>query len=184
MATECLEITCATDCSDAIPDPEFDLCNPEVNFGEVDAIFVTTLGNPLTDETSALEWNTRLALLTADPTKIRELQVVGEKPVPEESEVIISRNVTVTGPKTHTVNFEIHQTNKANYEFMRSFECARKVLVWYRTAGGKLYGGPNGIEVTLKLNHSIPKSRKEITVFIGSIKWDAKFHPCEANSPI
>ena len=160
MATECVDITCANDCSDPIPAVSFDLCNPEVNFGEIDAIFVTNVGNPLTDE------------------------VVGEKPAPEETEVVIARNISVTGAKTHTVNFEIHQTNKINYEFMRSFECARKVLIWYRTAGGLLYGGPSGIEVTLKMNQVIPKNRKELIMFVGSLKWDAKFHPCQANSPI
>lgn len=184
MATECEIIVCSADCDDAIPELEFNLCNPEVNFGEIDAIFVTNVGNPLTDETDAAEWATRMALLAANPAKIQELQVVGEKPVPEETSVTIARNIEVTGAKTHTVNFEIHQTNKKNYEFMRSFECARKVLVWYRTAGGLLYGGPSGIEVTLKLNEQIPKTRKELIMFIGSIKWDSKFAPCRANSPI
>lgn len=182
MATECVDITCANDCSDPIPAVSFDLCNPEVNFGEIDAIFVTNVGNPLTDETSLVEWTARLAAI--DDTKITELQVVGEKPAPEETEVVIARNISVTGAKTHTVNFEIHQTNKINYEFMRSFECARKVLIWYRTAGGLLYGGPSGIEVTLKMNQVIPKNRKELIMFVGSLKWDAKFHPCQANSPI
>lgn len=182
MATECLPISCSNNCADNIPAVSFDICSPEVNFGEIDAIFVTNVGNPLTDETSLVEWTARLAAV--DETKISELQVVGEKPAPEETEVTIARNIIVSGEKTHTVAFEIHQTNKINYEFMRSFECARKVLVWYRTAGGLLYGGPSGIEVTLKMNQVIPKSRKDLSMFVGSIKWNAKFHPCQANSPI
>ncbi len=182
MATDCLEITCADDCADPIPVVEFDVCNPEVNFGEIDAIFITNVGNPLTDETDAAEWATRMAAVGA--TKITELHVVGEKPAPEETEVVISRNIAVTGAKTHTVPFEIHQTNKTNYEFMRSFECPRKVLVWYRTAGGLLYGGASGIEVTIKMNEVIPKNRKDLIMFVGNMKWDAKFHPCRTTSPI
>lgn len=184
MATECTPIECAENCDDPIGEVQFDLCNPEVNFGEIDAIFITNLGNPLIDETDATEWATRMALLVTDPTKITELHVVGEKPIPEGNPLTISRNIEVTGAKTHTVPFEIHQTNKKNYEFMRGFECARKVLVWYRTAGGLLYGGPSGIEVSLKLDEQIPKSRKDLIMFVGSIKWDAKFAPCRADSPI
>lgn len=182
MATECVAITCSDDCTDAIPAVEFDVCNPEVNFGEIDAIFIGNVGNPLTDETSAVEWNGRLA--ATDDTKIVELHVVGDKPAPEKSEVVISRNITVTGQKTHTVNFKISQTNKVNYEFMRSFECARKVLIWYRTSGGLLYGGPSGIEASIQMDEIIPEDRKALIVFQGTAKWDSKFHPCRANSPI
>lgn len=182
MATECTTITCANDCSDNLPPVSFDVCAPEVNFGEIDAIFITNVGNPLTDETDAAEWATRMA--ASDDSKIIELHVVGEKPAPEESSVVISRNIEVSGAKTHTLSFDVHQTNKINYNAMRSFECARKVLVWYRTAGGLLYGGPSGIEGTLKMNQIIPKSRKELITFAGTFKWDAKFHPCVATSPI
>lgn len=182
MASVCETIVCDDNCEDELPAVSFTLCAPEINFGEIDAIFMTNIGNPLTDETSAAEWAVRLAAI--DDTKMIELYVVGEKPVPEEQEVVTSRNITVTGQKTHTIPFEIHQTNHTNYEFMRSLECNRQVLIWYRTAGGKLYGGKSGISATVKLNHLIPKTRKEITMFVGTAKWDAKFHPCECPSPI
>lgn len=182
MATACTEITCADDCNDAIPAVEFDVCNPEVNFGEIDAIFITNVGNPLTDETDAAEWATRFAAVGA--TKITELHVVGEKPAPEGTEVVISRNISVKGAKTHTIPFEIHQTNQANYDFMRSFECSRKVLMWYRTAGGLLYGGASGIEATITMDEVTPKNRKDLIMIVGNAKWDAKFHPCRTTSPI
>lgn len=182
MATECTEIVCTDSCSDNLPEVSFSICAPEVNQGEIDAIFVTNVGNPLTDETDAAEWATRFAAV--GPTKIIELHVIADKPLPEENNIIISRNTEVTGSKTHTLNVEIQQTNKINYNFLRSMECGKKVTVWYRTSGGLLYGGTTGIDGSLKLNQIIPKSRKEIITFAGTFKWDAKHHPCVATSPI
>lgn len=182
MATACEEITCASSCTQVLPEVDFSLCNPEVNYGEIDALFITNPGNPLTDETDPAEWATRMALSTA--AKIIELHIMGEKPAPEQSEIKISRDTTVVGSKTHTMNIEIQQTNATNYEMLRSFECGKKILFWYRTAGGLLYGGNTGIEGSMILNEIIPKSRKELITFQGSVKWDARFHPCRTTSPI
>lgn len=183
MATQCTEITCPTTCDQPLPETSWSLCNPEVNFGEIDAIMVTNIGNPLTDETSAAEWATRKALLLADDTRIDEFHVIAEKPAAESSEIKISRDVTVVGQKSHTITGEIQQTNNKNYNAMRQYECAKKILFWYRTAGGKLYGGASGIEGSFIINHVIPKSRKELTVFTFSLKWEAQYHPCVCDSP-
>lgn len=182
MASTCETITCSDACDDNLPAVDFTICAPEVNSGEIDAIFLTNIGNSLTDENSLVEWTGRLA--ATDDTKIIELHVIGDKPAATENEIVISRNTIVSGNKDHVINIEIQQTNHTNYEFMRSMECGRKVLGWYRTSGGKLYGGKDGIEMTVRLNHIIPKSNKEITIFAGTAKWSAKFHPCETDSVI
>ena len=61
MATACVDIVCTDACSDNLPAVEFSICAPEINQGEIDAIFVTNVGNPLIDETDAAEWATRMA---------------------------------------------------------------------------------------------------------------------------
>lgn len=182
MASACATITCATSCTQTLPAVDFSLCNPVVNFGEIDAIFITNPGNPLTDETDATEWATRMGLSTS--AKIVELHVIADKPAPESNEIQISRNTTVVGDKGHTINVEIQQTNATNYEMLRKFECGKKILFWYRTAGALLYGGASGIEGSLILNEIIPKSRKELITFQGTLKWQARFHPCRTASPI
>lgn len=184
MATECVDIVCTTTCTAPLPETEWSLCNPQVNYGEIDAFLVTNIGNPLTDETSAIEWAGRKALLLTDPMRIDEWHVTAEKPAPETTEITISRNVTVTGSKTHTITGEIQQTSNKNYNsIVRQYECAKKVLFWYRTAGGKLYGGASGIEGSLITNLVIPKSRKELSIIQFSVKWEAKFSPCVCDSP-
>lgn len=180
--SSCTEVTCAESCTQNLPEVSFSLCNPEVNYGEIDAVFITNPGNPLTNENDPSEWATRMA--ASDDTKIIELHVIGDKPAPESSEIVISRNTTVIGSKTHTINVEIQQTNQINYDMLRAFECGKKILMWYRTAGGLLYGGAAGIEASMLLNEIIPKSRKELITFQGVIKWDNRFHPCRTTSVI
>lgn len=182
--SSCEEVVCTTTCDQALPETSWSLCNPEVNFGEIDAIFVTNVGNPLTNENDPSEWATRIALDPSDPARIDEFHVMAEKPAAESSEIKISRDITVVGQKSHTINGEIQQTNNTNYNAMRQYECGKKVLFWYRTAGGKLYGGPNGIEGSFVINHVIPKSRKELAVFAFSLKWEAQYHPCVTDSVI
>lgn len=183
MATECTVITCPTTCDQPLPETEWSLCNPEVNFGEIDAIMVTNIGNPLTDETSAAEWATRKALIVSNPARIDEFHVTAEKPAAESAEIKIARDVTVVGQKTHVINGDIQQTSNLNYNAMRQYECAKKILFWYRTAGGKLYGGNVGIEGSFIINHVIPKSRKELAIFAFSLKWESQYHPCVTDSP-
>jgi hypothetical protein len=182
--SSCLEVTCTTTCEQPLPETSWSLCNPEVNYGEIDAIFVTNIGNPLTNENDPSEWANRMSLPLNDPTRIDEWHVMAEKPAAESSELKISRDITVVGQKTHNLTGEVYQTNNTNYNAMRQYECAKKVLFWYRTAGGKLYGGATGIEGSFIINHIIPKSRKELQVFSFSLKWEAQYHPCVTDSVI
>ena len=182
--SSCEEVVCATTCDQPLPATEWSLCNPEVNFGEIDAIFTTNIGNPLTNENDPSEWAGRKAMNIANAARIDEFHVIAEKPAAESSEIKISRDITVVGQKTHTITGEISQTNNTNYNAMRQYECGKKILFWYRTAGGKLYGGATGIEGSLIINHVIPKSRKELSVFAFTLKWEAQYHPCVTDSVI
>lgn len=182
MASACLEITCPTDCDGNLPDVEFSVCSPEINLGEITDIYLTNPGNPLTDETSAVEWAARMAAV--DETKIINLKVMGDLPIPEASEIEISGKRKVTGDKSYTINLDIDETNQTNYEFMRATSCANKKTAWFKTTSGKLYGGATGIDGTLRLDEIIPRSSKEVTKFTGTFKWDAKFAPCRTDSVI
>lgn len=182
--SSCEAVVCATTCDQPLPETSWSLCNPEVNYGEIDAIFVTNIGQVLDNENDPAEWAQRLALDLDDPERIDEFHVVAEKTAAESTELKISRDITVVGQKSHSITGEIFQTNNINYNAMRQYECAKKVLFWYRTAGGKLYGGAEGIEGSFIINHVIPKSRKELTFFAFSLKWEAQYHPCVTDSVI
>jgi len=125
-----------------------------------------------------------MAMAESDPARILEFYVIAEKPAAESQEQKISRDITVVGEKSHSIVGEIDQTNNINYNAMRQFECGKKVLAWYRTAGGKMYGGPQGIEASFIMNHVIPKTRKEVAKIAFSLKWEAQYHPCVSDSVI
>lgn len=180
--SSCLTVVCPTDCDGELPEVDFSICAPEVHFGEITNVYVTVPGNPLVSENDAAEWATRMAAV--DATKILALTVLGDKPAPEESEIVISNDRIVVGEKGHTLNLDIDETNQTNYEFMRGLECGRKVTIWYKTSSGLLYGGKTGIDGTLRLNEVTPRSRKELVVFTGTFKWNSKIAPCRTISVI
>ena len=184
MATSCLPIVCSTTCADELPEVLFDICNPEVHFGQIAKVYMTNIGNPLTDENDAAEWATRFALLVVNPARIIELSVIGDKPAAESNVIDISRGRKVSGLKNHTINVRIDETNATNYEMMRKYECGRGILFWYETFEGLLYGGNVGLEGSFLMNHIIPESAQELETFSGSLTWKAKFHPCRTVSPI
>lgn len=183
MATACTTITCPTSCSDPLPPFSWDDCNPTTFTGEINRILVTNVGNPLTDETSSTEWGTRMALLDADDTKIHMIRCMAEKPEPEGDEIEIENKIKVAVERTHNITGETFQVNQTNYDAMRKYECPRKVLLWYTSASGLLWGGNVGIEATLRLKEFVPKGRKELIGFRISITWDALRSPCRTTAP-
>lgn len=185
--TSCTDIECPEGCEAELPEVEFDLCNPDVHFGQVSDVFITNIGYPLTDETDASEWSQRLSLAQNNPAKIIQLQGIGDKPAAEENVIEISKGRKVSGNKNHTVNFRIDEVSDKNYEMMRKFECNKSVLAWYKTYEGKLYGGRYGVHapgVSISFNHVIPESAQELETLPGTITWKAKHHPCRTDFPL
>jgi hypothetical protein len=176
---------CPDSCAGLMPEPRFDECAPETHFGEIAKMVVGRANaNPLTNPEDAAEWAARFALPIADANALRELTVVGEKPVPEKTEQQISGDRTVYGFKRHTVTFEVDETNDENYEMLRFFECNNKYKLWYITAEGVGYGGADGVEGNVTLDDMIPRSREELNKFMGDFKWKSKFHPDRFTYPL
>lgn len=184
MASACKEITCSASCTDALPEVEFDICNPDVHYGQISDIYITNIGNPLIDETSPAEWYSRLYLPQTNPAKILHLFVIGSKPAAAATILSISKGRKVTGNKEHTVDFKIDEVSDKNYDMMRKFECSKTVLMWYKTYEGKLYGGAAGIEASILMNHVIPEDAKALEEIVGTLTWLAKFHPCRTDFPL
>jgi len=183
MASACLPIVCSESCDTQLPAVDFDICNPQVKFGQIGTLYITNIGNPLTDETDLAEWQARWALAQIDPAKIITLDIIGDKPVAEATIIDISKNRKVQGNKNHTVNIKIDDLSQANYEMMRAFECGKTLLVWYVTLEGELFGGAAGIEASILLNHMIPQGANDLQDIQGTLTWRSKFHPCRTNFP-
>lgn len=187
MTTCTDELNCPEGCEAELPEVSFDLCNPDVHFGQISDLFLTNVGYPLTDENDPTEWAARLALINTNPAKIVQLFGIGDKPAAEGSDIEISKGRKVSGPKNHTVNFTIDEVSDPNYNMMRTFECNKSVLVWYKTFEGKLYGGRYGVKTSgasIKFNHVIPQSASELETLVGTVSWKNKFHPCRTDYPL
>jgi hypothetical protein len=110
-------------------------------------------------------------------TDILQFTVIGEQPEPEQTETPISGDRTVVGFKKFVLNLEIDETNETNYNFLLASECNGKYNCCYETADGLIYGGKDGLEVTLKMNNVIPKERTAVSKFMMKVTWTSKNHP-------
>lgn len=176
--------TCPTGCGDNLPPVDFDDCAPEINEGRIDKIYLTNVGNPLVDWTSAIEWTGRLDNTAPAGDSIITLTVTGEKPEPTVNEQEISLGRKIVASKTHIVNATIDETNDINHEFIRQNECSGQYLMWYETSGGKLFGGTEGIEVSLIGDMIVPLSDEELITYALKAEWKAKFTEERIDSPI
>lgn len=183
LSTPCdLNLECVSGC-DSLPEVSFSLCNPQVNSGEVCQIMLTSLNNPMINETDSVEWATRMALPQEDPSRIILLRGVGEKPEAPLEEIVGAYNNTASALRSHQVEFVISQTGDLNYEMLRYYERAKKGLGWYLTRGGRLYGG-KGIPFSIGFSHVIPRENSALETITAILKWDYKFHPCRQLSVI
>lgn len=181
-ASTCEEIICSQNCEQEMPEVSFNICSPEVNYGQLAKFYATNVGYPLTSENDPVEWENRKS--ASGPSKIIEMSIIGDKPLATANEVAISRGRTAVGARDHSINLKVDETNQTNYEMMRSFECGKTVLGWYETYAGLLYGGASGIQGTLNLGEVIPEGTADVITFQGTFKWKAKHSPCRTISPI
>ena len=169
-----------------IPAVVADFCAPNINFGEIDKIYFTNDGAPLTDWNDLAEWNTRLdnADVTADNTKIRCLHVIGDKPAPERSEIEFSQGRKAYTEADHSINIRVDETGDENYALVQWLEenAGQQLRIWYQ-AGKYLYGGNTGILALLTLDDIIPESDDELNTFNGTVSWEGK-HPDRIVNPM
>lgn len=176
--------TCQTGCQVIPPPFSFNDCDPDINFGQIDRIYIASRGaNDLIDWTSLAEWTGRLDNTTNDLQKIRFLNVIGTKPPAEGDMIDISRDRKITAEKTHTITFRADETDATNYDALREIECGGNFKVWYQ-AGKYLYGDNSGINAYIQINDDIPEDKKALNVFQGTITWLAKHHPDRITNPL
>lgn len=178
--------TCSTTCEGEIAEVLFDNCNPVVEFSEIRRMFIgKSIAASFNDPTDAAEW---LARIDPDTTTgddyLRELRVIGDKPVPTAVTKQISNGRTITIGKDHVLNFTIDDVSDENYEFMRASECGLKAKLWYETEGGRMFGGKDGIIVDFKMDNQLNRGREEIALIPGVATWRSKFTEERMVSPI
>lgn len=177
--------TCPTGCDSFLIDVDFDYCDPSIEFGEIDHIYVMAQsGSDLADWESLTVWNARKALdPTSDTDAIIDLTVMGDLPVAETDEIEISDGRKIQSPSTFTVNFDIDDVSEDNYDFMRWLECNTVFKIWF-AANEVLFGGNDGIEVNLTAKYQIERGQKSIQKIVGTAKWEGKFSPERTTNPM
>jgi hypothetical protein len=181
-----LNPTCPTGCDTGLPAVDFDVCAPELHYGEVAKLYIAAAdADDFANVEDLAEWTTRLSeSVCVRGDEVRDLTVLGELPEPEQTEIAISGDRTAVGFKQFTLNFEVDETNDTNYNWLLTLECNMTFKFWYETADGMLYGGNEGITGTIRANQVIQRERTDLVKFIGTAKWKSQFSPLRAVSPM
>jgi len=177
---------CIDNCDSPLPVVSFSDCSPSVNLSEIEYVI---LGRPdsadLTDETDAAEWADRLDNDDiVDNDKLRLLRVIGDKPQPTDQEQTISGQRIIVVDRTHTLNFDVDETNDINYEAVRTLQCGGEVKVWYVSRSKHVFGGKTGVTASLKISEVSNRGENEILRFSGVATWKSLFSPERALWPL
>lgn len=169
----------------ALPVVKADFCAPNINFGEIDKVYLGNSGQPFLDWSDLAEWNTRLDNDdVVDAAKIRTLHVIGDKPASEKTKIDFSQGRSVYTDPKHSINLRVDETGDENYALILWLEenAGQTVALWYQ-AGKYLYGGNMGVSATLTLDDIIPESDEELNTFNGVASWEGK-HPLRILNPM
>lgn len=176
---------CPTTCSAYLADVSFNECTPEYHWGEVSKVYLASTEHPgFMDVSNIAEWTAWLSDTADLDTSIRTLVVIGELPEAETTEVSTSGDRIAIGFKTFNLNFEIDETNETNYAFLLMSECGGKYVMWFETSDGLLFGGNDGIEVSLRMNYTIPRERTALQKILGKATWKSLQSPFRCESPL
>lgn len=180
-------ITCPAGCAAALPPTKFDECNPVILLSEIEKIYLSRpTAAAFEDVSDPTEWATRLSETAVDADAIRPLTVIADKAAgsPIVKEISNGRKQTIR--LDQTLNVEIDDASDENYNFVRTLqECGGMAKMWYRTKGGKLYGGNEGIEnVSVVLSLVQARGADEIEKFTGTVTWGASSDPERTVSPV
>lgn len=178
-------VSCPNSCETALPEVKFSKCSPNIVLSEIVRIFVgkqTT--QPFNNWKNASEWTQRLSETANTANAIRPLTVIADKPAGSPVVKEISNGRKYNLRKDFTVNIEIDDVSPENYEFMRVTQCGGEYKLWFETAGGRIYGGNEGIDASLVLDNVLGRGKDEIEKITGTASWSDKFSPEMALSPI
>ena len=178
-------VSCQNSCETALPEVKFSKCSPNIVLSEIVRIFVgkqTT--QPFNNWKDASEWTQRLSETANTANAIRPLTVIADKPAGSPVVKEISNGRKYNLRKDFTVNIEIDDVSPENYEFMRVTQCGGEYKLWFETAGGRIYGGNEGIDASLVLDNVLGRGKDEIEKITGTASWSDKFSPEMALSPI
>lgn len=179
--------TCPSDCTSALPVINFSDCAPDINLSEIRRIFLAkTIAEAFTDWTEPTEWIARISQDDVESDDaIRPFTVIADKPAGDANIYEASDGRDIMISKSNTLNYTIDDVSDENYNFLREgIECGGQFKMWYETQGGKIFGGNEGIRVSVTGDSVLGRGRDEVELIEGTITWKAKHSPERTDSPI
>lgn len=153
-------------CTSVLPPTRASICDIDINYGEIAVLFLTLYGDGLTDVTDETEWNTRTDNTTAqvaqDPALIRTLFGIGSLGDPETTETKVSRRRKSFGTPKFSFLFKVDDTGDTNWAWMRAIPVGGQTFTGWFGTETKLFGGNDGIAITIRPLPSIPESNEEM----------------------
>lgn len=177
---------CSANCEEQdLPIFSVDDCNTEILKSGINMLlFAKVSADSLDDWQNPAEWATRLSNSSTNANAIRYIKGTGALPEATVQTITYQVNKTKNIGKTRTLTFTVEEANLTIHDLFRHFECGGQYRWWFRTVGGRLYGGNDGITADQAANlvlNSGPEDYEQRTL---ALSWDAKFMPEATNSPI
>ena len=175
---------CPEGCIGTLAENTYNFCQQHIVTGEVDHVYLASgAAECFTDWTLPGEWAARISADSLDINAIRRYRGMGDFPEGAQDEVDISLCQKYYTEKTFVLNFEVEDVSDENYAAMRQMECNQVIKGWF-SAGGKLFGGNCGVDVSVKANYKIERGCKTLHKIMMVFSWENQFSPERTTNPI
>jgi len=167
-------------CTTVQPPTHADLCDIQAFSGEINQLYFTRYGDSLTDWTSDAEWATRLdndlALpIAPDLAAIRSLYGIGSIGAAERATINVGRRVSLSSTPKYSFTFQVYDTGDTNMELVTLLPAAGQVYsCWFGTED-RLFGGNDGIQMTMIADPIIPESIDEFMTIQFTLTFSGTF---------
>lgn len=178
-------LTCPADCDEnlvlgATTDNQ-DCTNYQLEYSQIFALIILPDGASLpSDWTSVSAWASVIDNTISGNTKGRYIVGEGSIPKAEGEEVEYPGRKSRIVSKEYSLSLDVKNVDSlAQYNFLKQLQCGvTDYKVWIETVGGRLFGGPSGIDIN-GLDSDFPKSggRDDKALAIVSVKWEADGDP-------
>lgn len=168
-----------------LPETDFDFCEPDVHLSEIQRVFLALPESEGFDDWSnRVEWLGRLTQSGTGVNAIRTLTCIGDKPAPNSIKKSISLGRTKITSKTHTLFITIDEVSDLNHAFVQKLKNGKKFRMWYESAGEFMFGGVDGILVTVYGDMVLLRGKGEVITYELQVVWENLRTEDRIQSPI
>lgn len=139
---------CPSSCEDQLAEIGFNSCGPALRDDGFIALLLARAGYGFANIEDPAEHTTRTDETSSDSDAVRRLYGVGAYSPEYGSATSIGR-LKIPGKSTASFTFKVYDNTPENYEFARSLGCYGTYQVWRIGTDGTIYGGNDGIAITL-----------------------------------